>query len=149
MHHIAEPSQVRRTLSEMVRVTRPEDGSWSGTTIPEPLLVAAHAAGAAGHGAERLVPLPELVAGLRNAGADIVRTERLGLMPDFVPRWLLGPAAAVERAVEATPVCGASAPTTWCWPSRRDHAAPVRTLAPQPPPQSPCRRPPAAATAWP
>jgi hypothetical protein len=24
-------------------------------------------------------------------------------MPDFVPRWLLGPAAAVERVVEAIP----------------------------------------------
>jgi hypothetical protein len=54
-------------------------------------------------GAERLVPLPELVAGLQDAGASIVRCERLGLMPEFVPRWLLGPAAAVERAVEATP----------------------------------------------
>ena len=44
-----------------------------------------------------------MIAGLKDAGAVIVRSERLGLMPEFVPRWLLGPAAAVERAVEATP----------------------------------------------
>jgi SAM-dependent methyltransferase len=104
MHHIAEPSLVRRTLSEMVRVTRPGgrvvvwdhnplNCYWSllMRRVPQDT------------GAERLVPLPELVAGLRDAGADIVRTERLGLMPDFVPRWLLAPAAGVERAVEATP----------------------------------------------
>ena len=104
MHHIAEPPLVRSTLSEMVRVTRPGgrivvwdhnplNRYWSllMRRVPQDT------------GAERLVPLPELVAGLRDAGADVVRTERLGLMPEFVPRALLGPAAAVERAVEATP----------------------------------------------
>jgi SAM-dependent methyltransferase len=104
MHHIAEPLLVRRTLAEMVRVTRPGgrilvwdhnplNRYWSliMRRVPQDT------------GAERLVPLPELVASLRDAGATIERSERLGLMPDFVPRWLLGPAAAVERAVEATP----------------------------------------------
>jgi SAM-dependent methyltransferase len=104
MHHIAEPPRVRRTLSEMVRVVRPGgrivvwdhnplNRYWSllMQRVPQDT------------GAERLVPLPELVAGLRDAGADVVRTDRLGLMPEFVPRWLLGPATAVERAVEATP----------------------------------------------
>jgi ubiquinone/menaquinone biosynthesis C-methylase UbiE len=104
MHHIAEPLLVRRTLAEMVRVTRPGgrilvwdhnplNRYWSliMRRVPHDT------------GAERLVPLSELVASLRDAGATIERSERLGLMPDFVPRWLLGPAAAVERAVEATP----------------------------------------------
>ena len=104
MHHIAEPFLVRRTLAEMVRVTRPGgrilvwdhnplNRYWSliMRRVPQDT------------GAERLVPLPELVASLRDAGANIERSERLGLMPDFVPHWLLGPAAAVERAVEATP----------------------------------------------
>ena len=104
MHHIAEPPLVRRTLSEMVRVTRPGgrivvwdhnplNRYWSllMRRVPQDT------------GAERLVPLPELVAGLQDAGAGIVRADRLGLMPEFVPRWLLNPAAAVERAVEATP----------------------------------------------
>ena len=104
MHHIAEPLLVRRTLAEMVRVTRPGgrilvwdhnplNRYWSliMRRVPQDT------------GAERLVPLPELVASLRDAGATIERSERLGLMPDFVPRWLLGPAAAVESVVEATP----------------------------------------------
>jgi len=104
MHHIAEPHLVRRTLCEMVRVTRPGgrilvwdhnplNRYWSllMRRVPQD------------NGSERLVPLPELVAGLRDAGADIARTERLGLMPDFVPRRLLGPAAAVEQTVERTP----------------------------------------------
>jgi hypothetical protein len=47
--------------------------------------------------------MPELVANLGNAGAKVLRAERLGLMPDFVPRRLLGAAAAVEHMVEATP----------------------------------------------
>ena len=104
MHHIAEPDRVRRTLTEMVRVTRPGGRilvwdhnplnpywPWLMRRVPQDT------------GAERLVPLPELVAGLGEAGASVVRTERLGLMPEFVPRRLLGPAAVAERAIEATP----------------------------------------------
>ena len=104
MHHIAEPSQVRRTLSEMVRVTRPGGRIlvWDHNPL-NPYWSLLMRRVPQDTGAERLVPLPELVAGLRNAGADIVRTERLGLMPEFVPRCLLDPAATVERMVEATP----------------------------------------------
>jgi SAM-dependent methyltransferase len=104
MHHIAEPSQVRRTLSEMVRVTRPGGRIlvWDHNPL-NPYWSLLMRRVPQDTGAERLVPLPELVAGLRDAGADIVRTERLGLMPEFVPRCLLGPAAAAERTVEATP----------------------------------------------
>ena len=104
MHHIAEPSQLRRTLSEMVRVTRPGGRIlvWDHNPL-NPYWSLLMRRVPQDTGTERLVPLAELVAGLRGAGADIVRTERLGLMPDFVPPWLLSPAAAVERAVEATP----------------------------------------------
>jgi len=49
------------------------------------------------------VPMSELVADLGDAGAEVLRAERLGLMPDFVPRQLLSAAAAAERMVEATP----------------------------------------------
>ena len=104
MHHIAEPRLVRRTLAEMVRVTRPGgrilvwdhnplNHYWSllMRRVPQD------------NGAERLVPMPELVADLSVAGADVLRAERLGLVPDFVPRRLLGAATAVERIVEATP----------------------------------------------
>jgi SAM-dependent methyltransferase len=104
MHHIAEPPRVRRTLAEMVRVTRPGGRIlvWDHNPL-NPYWSLLMRRVPQDTGAERLVPLPELVAGLRDAGADIVRAERLGLMPEFVPRWLLRPAAAVERAVEATP----------------------------------------------
>ena len=104
MHHIAEPAQVRRTLAEMIRVTRPGGRIlvWDHNPL-NPYWSLLMRRVPQDTGAERLVPLPELVAGLRGAGSDILRTERLGLMPEFVPRWLLGPAAAIERAVEATP----------------------------------------------
>ena len=104
MHHIAEPSQLRRTLSEMVRVTRPGGRIlvWDHNPL-NPYWSLLMRRVPQDTGAERLVPLPELAAGLQEAGADILCTERLGLMPEFVPRWLLGPAAAIERAVEATP----------------------------------------------
>jgi ubiquinone/menaquinone biosynthesis C-methylase UbiE len=104
MHHIAEPSQVRRTLSEMVRVTRPGGRIlvWDHNPL-NPYWSLLMRRVPQDTGAERLVPLPELVTDLREAGAEIVRTERLGLMPEFVPRWLLRPAAAFERTVEATP----------------------------------------------
>jgi SAM-dependent methyltransferase len=104
MHHIAEPARVRRTLTEMVRVTRPGGRIlvWDHNPL-NPYWSLLMRRVPQDTGAERLVPLPELVAGLTDAGAAIVRGERLGLMPEFVPRWLLGPAAAVERAVEATP----------------------------------------------
>jgi SAM-dependent methyltransferase len=104
MHHIAEPRRVRRTLTEMVRVTRPGGRIlvwdhnplnlyWSllMRRVPQD------------NGAERLVPMPELVEDLGHAGAKVLRAERLGLMPDFVPRRLLGAASVVERVVEATP----------------------------------------------
>jgi SAM-dependent methyltransferase len=104
MHHIAEPALVRRTLAEMIRVTRPGGRIlvWDHNPL-NPYWSLLMRRVPQDTGAERLVPLPELVAGLREAGADILCTERLGLMPEFVPRWLLGPAAAVERAVEGTP----------------------------------------------
>ena len=104
MHHIAEPSQLRRTLSEMVRVTRPGGRIlvWDHNPLnPYWLLLMRRVP--QDTGAERLVPLSELVAALQDAGADIVRTEQLGLMPEFVPRCLLDPAAAAERMVEGTP----------------------------------------------
>jgi SAM-dependent methyltransferase len=104
MHHIADPAQVRRTLAEMIRVTRPGGHIlvWDHNPL-NPYWSLLMRRVPQDTGTERLVPLPELVAGLREAGADTVRAERLGFMPDFVPRWLLGPAAAAERAVEATP----------------------------------------------
>jgi SAM-dependent methyltransferase len=104
MHHVADPELVRRTLAEMVRVTRPAGHVlvWDHNPLNPywPIIMARVPQDS---GAERLVPMPELIAGLTAAGAGIVRAERLGLMPEFVPRRLLRLAARIERGVEATP----------------------------------------------
>ena len=104
LHHIAEPERVRRALAEMVRVTQPGGTIvvWDHNPLNPywPLLMRRVPQD---NGTERLVPLREIAAGLREAGAEVVRTQRLGLVPEFVPRRLLGVAAGIERAVEATP----------------------------------------------
>ncbi len=104
MHHVAEPAAVRRTLGEMVRVTRPGGHVLVWDHNPRnpywPLLMRRVPQDT---GAERLIPEEEIVAGLTAVGARVVRTEQLGLVPDFAPRPLLGLAATLERAVEATP----------------------------------------------
>jgi SAM-dependent methyltransferase len=104
MHHIADPGKVRRTLAEMVRVTRPggriviwdhnpRNPYWPNLMKRVPQDV----------GSERLASMEELLAGLTAAGATIVRAERLGMMPEFMPQALLPLAALLERGVEATP----------------------------------------------
>jgi SAM-dependent methyltransferase len=104
MHHIAAPDLVRRTLAEMVRVTRPGGRIlvWDHNPLNPywPIIMRRVPQDS---GAERLVAMAELANGLRASGAEIVRAERLGLMPEFIPRRLLGIAATVERGVEATP----------------------------------------------
>ena len=54
-------------------------------------------------GEERLISERELTHGLRAAGATIVLSRQLGLVPDFTPPKLLGLAAAIERGFERTP----------------------------------------------
>ena len=104
MHHIAAPDLVRATLAEMVRVTRPGGTIvvWDHNPLNPywPLLMRRVPQD---NGAERLVPMAELLAGLRDAGAEIRRAERLGLIPEFVPERLLPAAAVLERLAEATP----------------------------------------------
>jgi SAM-dependent methyltransferase len=104
MHHIARPELVQRTLREMVRVTRPGghiliwdhnplNPYWSLLMRRVPQDV----------GTERLVPMDEFLDNLRAAGASVLRADRRGLMPEFVPPPLLAFAAAIERLVEAIP----------------------------------------------
>lgn len=104
MHHIADPGLVRRTLAEMTRVTRPGGHIlvWDHNPLNPYWPFIMHRV-PQDSGAERLTPIAELISGLRGAGAAIVRAERLGLVPEFVPRRLLGIATRIERGVEATP----------------------------------------------
>lgn len=104
MHHIADPVKVRQTLTEMVRVTRPggrivvwdhnpRNPYWPYLMKRVPQDV----------GTERLASMDELLVGLRAAGAVIERTERLGMMPEFMPQAFMPLAALLERGIEATP----------------------------------------------
>ena len=55
-------------------------------------------------GEERLIPEVVIVRGLRAAGAEVLISTQLGMVPDFVPRDLLKAARVGERAAERTPL---------------------------------------------
>ena len=104
-HHIADPDAVRATLAEMTRVSRPggrilvwdhnpSNPYWSNLMARVPQDT----------GDERLIPAGELIEGLCGAGAQVLRVEQLGLVPDFTPAFALPAAAALERLVELTPL---------------------------------------------
>jgi ubiquinone/menaquinone biosynthesis C-methylase UbiE len=105
LHHVADPGDVRATLGEMVRVSRPgarvlvwdhnpRNPYWGRLMEKVPQDT----------GEERLIPEAEVLGGLRAAGAEILSSQQLGLVPDFTPPALLGAAALAERAVEHTPL---------------------------------------------
>lgn len=105
MHHIADPVGVRETLREMVRVARPGSRILVWDHNPRnPYWGRLMARVPQDTGEERLVPEAELLGGLCDAGAEVVSSTQLGLVPDFVPSRALPAAAAAERAVESTPL---------------------------------------------
>jgi SAM-dependent methyltransferase len=106
LHHVSAPEVVRRTLAEMVRVARPRGGQilvWDHNPINPywPLLMRRLPQDQDGY---RLVPLGEIVAGLRAAGAGGVRTIRAGWIPDFAPPGLLPILQRMESRLERLPV---------------------------------------------
>jgi SAM-dependent methyltransferase len=105
LHHVAEPVDVRDTLREMVRVARPggrilvwdhnpRNPYWSRLMAKVPQDT----------GEERLIPEEEVLAGLRSGGAEVERSEQLGMVPDFTPPAALRAAAFAERVAERTPL---------------------------------------------
>lgn len=105
MHHIADPSDVRRTLAEMVRVARPEGRILIWDHNPRnPYWSRLMARVPQDTGEERLISEAEIVTGLRAAGARILLSKQLGMVPDFTPPGALRAAAAAERAFEQTPL---------------------------------------------
>lgn len=104
LHHIAHPARVAATIREMVRVTRP--GGWvvlwdhNPNNPYWPVLMRRIPQDT---GAERLVPLGELLAALRGCPVAEVRAYRLGFVPDFVPARLLPLAAGLEALLERLP----------------------------------------------
>jgi len=104
LHHIAEPAAVRATLAEMARVARPEGRLVVWDHNPRnPYWRRLMAKVPQDTGDERLVPERELLDGLLAGGARVLRSDQLGLVPDFVPPRLLPLAARLEAAVERTP----------------------------------------------
>ena len=105
MHHVAEPDAVRRTLTEMVRVSRPGGRVLVWDHNPRnPYWGRLMAKVPQDTGDERLIGEDEVLDGLRAGGAEILASDQLGLVPDFVPPRALPAAAALERAVERTPL---------------------------------------------
>ena len=104
-HHVAEPGAVRATLLEMVRVTRPGGHILIWDHNPRnpywPFLMRRVPQDTGG---ERLIPEGEIVSGLDAGGAQPVLSAQLGLVPDFTPPPFVRAAAALEKAVEATPL---------------------------------------------
>ncbi|MEA2273309.1 MAG: hypothetical protein QOI98_2017 [Solirubrobacteraceae bacterium] len=105
LHHIAEPADVRRTLGEMVRVVRPGGRVVVWDHNPRnPYWRHLMARVPQDTGEERLIPEDEVLGGLRAAGAEVLSSDQLGMVPDFTPPWALRGVAAAERAVERTPL---------------------------------------------
>jgi len=105
MHHVADPCAVRRMLGEMVRVTRPGGRVLHWDHNPRnPYWGRLMAKVPQDTGEERLVGEGEVLQGLRAAGAEVLLSTQLGLVPDFVAPRVLPVAAAVERALERTPL---------------------------------------------
>jgi hypothetical protein len=96
---------VRRTLAELVRVARPAGRILVWDHNPRnPYWGRLMARVPQDTGEERLIPEAEVVAGLRGAGATILSSTQLGMVPDFTPRAALRAAASAERVVERTPL---------------------------------------------
>jgi SAM-dependent methyltransferase len=105
MHHIADPDDVRQTLAEMVRVTKPSGRILVWDHNPRnPYWKRLMARVPQDTGDERLISEHEIVGGLRAVGAEIVLATQLGMVPDFVPPRALAAAAAAERVAERTPL---------------------------------------------
>ncbi len=104
LHHIADPEAVRKTLHEMVRVTRPGSRLMIWDHNPRnPYWRLIMSRVPQDDGSERLVGEREIVRGLEEAGAEVELSSRLGFVADLTPPSLMRPAAGVERLVERTP----------------------------------------------
>lgn len=104
LHHLAEPGRVAAAIREMVRVTRP--GGWVliwDHNPNNPYWPSLMRRIPQDTGAERLVPLREILADLRPCPVTDIRAYRLGFVPDFVPARLLPLAARLEALLERAP----------------------------------------------
>ena len=105
MHHVADKPNVRSTLMEMARVTKPGGKVMIWDHNPRnpywPFLMRRVPQDT---GAERLIPDSEIMAGLAAGGAVTFYNQPLGLMPDFTPPGLVSSVAKVEAVFEKIPL---------------------------------------------
>ena len=105
MHHVANPQDVRDTLVEMCRVTRPGGLVLVWDHNPRnpywPILMKRVPQDT---GAERLIPEQEILDGLKLGSAMPIETKPLGMVPDFTPKILMPLVAQLERIIEQVPV---------------------------------------------
>jgi SAM-dependent methyltransferase len=105
MHHVADPKDVRDTLLEMCRVTKPGGHVLVWDHNPRnpywPILMKRVPQDT---GAERLIPEAEIIDGMISGGATPVEATPLGMMPDFTPKPLTGMVAKLEHLIERAPV---------------------------------------------
>jgi SAM-dependent methyltransferase len=104
LHHLKTPERVAATVSHMARVVRPGGFVvlWDHNPANPywPILMKRVPQDS---GDERLVPLAELLADVRQAGLAPYRVFRSGFTPDFLPARVYEPWRWVERFVEVTP----------------------------------------------
>jgi ubiquinone/menaquinone biosynthesis C-methylase UbiE len=107
MHHVADPGEVRQTLSEMIRVVKPSGRVVVWDHNPRnPYWGRLMARVPQDTGEERLIGEAEILSGLRAAGGQILLSRQLGAVPDFTPPGAIRLAAALEGAFERTPGLG-------------------------------------------
>ena len=105
LHHIADPADVRRTLTEMVRVCKPSGAILIWDHNPRnPYWSQLMARVPQDTGDERLIPESEIVSGLRPVGRRSRAAGSWGWCRTSRPPRALRAAAALERLFERTPV---------------------------------------------
>jgi SAM-dependent methyltransferase len=105
LHHLETQQRVAATVREMGRVVKPGGFVvlWDHNPANPywPMLMKRVPQDS---GDERLVPLSELLDGVRAAGLHLHHAQRSGFTPEFMPRGLMAGWRLVERVVEITPL---------------------------------------------
>jgi len=106
-HHLETTTNVRRAIHEMVRVAKPggEIVIWDHNPRNPfwPILMKRWPQD---HGDERLVPLEEILDGLKKEPTGEIRVSRSGWTPEFVPGFAMPLMRGVEWLLEHTPLVG-------------------------------------------